>query len=435
MARASDQSVPPLGPWPRGSNNVAREDSVPRGSYRQGVNVDTYPGGKLRRREGTTRVDDTPTENLWSDGSYALCTSAGALYKFTPGAPLQQLHDGLAPYADVSYAVVNQFVYVSDGVKALRVNMLTNEVTPWGVETPAGQPTLLASSGGGLDAGTYQVAITYARTSGEESGTQRAATITVADGGGIALTNIPQPSDVSVAHVNVYVTRSNGESLLYYGSIGVGILSTQLYKQNLGNVLETMLLAPMPAGRNPVFAGGRLYVTVDSLLVWSEPFRFGLFNPRLSFTQYASQIQLVAPTLTNSAINGLFVAASESTFFLAGEDPQKWAQNRVYHASAVPGSLVYVPGAMFRRDDFPTHNVPVWLATNGYICVGLPNGTIAAVTEGRFAASVGVKASSFFRDMRGIPHVVFAMPSPTSASQAVASDTVDSILIRNGITQ
>lgn len=434
MALPNENNLVKLGPWGRGANNVAREDSVPRTAYREGVNVDTYPGGKVRRRPGFAQVDASAAYNFWSDGYYALQSAGTTLYRFIPGQARQALYAGLRPESTLAYEAVNQFVYVSDGARAMSVNTTNNQVIPWGVQSPSGQPALAASSGGGMDAGSYQVAITYARASGEESGTGVAAVIAVAEGGGIALTGIPQPSDNSVTKINIYMTSANGAELKYYGSIATGVVTEQMYKQNLGVPLKTQHLIPMPAGHMAAFSGGRLYVAVGNLVVWSEPLMYGLFDPRFNYLQYAADIDLLAPTATDGAMSGCFIAAGDRTYFLAGEDPLKWNNLVRYGATAVQGSLQYLPGSRFQAQTIPSELVPVWLASNGYFCLGMPDGSIDALTEGRFAASIGGgRASAFYRDYKGVPHMVVAMQGPGQASQAACDDDVVATVVRNGV--
>lgn len=56
MAIPSDSELLSLGPFPRGANNLALENRVPRGSFRLGVNVDVTDDGRLVRRDGSELI-------------------------------------------------------------------------------------------------------------------------------------------------------------------------------------------------------------------------------------------------------------------------------------------------------------------------------------------------------------------------------------------
>src|ERR1044072_1409506 len=218
----TERELATLGPWSRGANNIAEETSVPPKSDRGGVNVDSYPSGKGRRRRGSSLVQAITggANSGWSDKRTALFRAGAALYRFNPGQNPVNLA-ALDAESDLVYASMNQLIYVSDGRRAQLYSPFGDFVRPWGVKAPAGQPTLTATPGGGLHAGTYQVAQTFATADGEESGTPFAGIVDVPEHGGIALSAIKQPSESHVASINIYVTRANGTVLLHYARIPV----------------------------------------------------------------------------------------------------------------------------------------------------------------------------------------------------------------------
>jgi len=430
VARMADSDLVTLGPWPRGANNYAREDSVPRSSFREGVNVDVYPGGKVRRRPGSTVVDGTPVRNLWSDGSYALCTSdSGAdLLRVRPGQPLQTIYSGLRADSDIAYASVNHLVYVSDGAIALRVGTADDSVRPWGIETPAAQPVLLPTSGG-LDPGAYQVAITFATHDGEESGTGQAATIDLPDGGGITAM-FPAPPSYA-PNINLYVSRANGGEFRLYGTYPAGETGTVIGKQPLGRPLRTFGLEPMPAGSAAALVGGLFVVASGALLVWSDALNYGLTNPAKNYVPYPGAIDLLAPTALGAQAAGIFVAAGERTYFLAN-DVANSNQRLAYADGAQRGAPIYINGSDFGIDGFPDVPLPMWVSKRGAPCVGLPDGSVKALTEGRFALPYGDYVSIAQRDLHGVNQIVASLRSPV-ASSAACGDSADTVLVRNGV--
>jgi hypothetical protein len=435
MARMPDAALVPFGPWPRGANNIAREDSVPATAFRRGVNVDVYPGGKTRRRKGHTLVDSTPARNLWSDGEYALCTSFDGtkLYRFVPGQPLVQLYDGFTLDSDIGYCSANQHVRVSDGATALRVDTTNDSVLPWGVESPPGQPSLTAADGG-LDPGAYQVAITYVRADGEESGTPLAASIDLPTGGGIrAQLSGAFVYPTGVTGINLYVTPSNGGNFQLYDTYPVGALDVTITNKRPTRPLYTQGLERMPAGELATLSGGRLLVAVDNLVVWSEALFFGLTNYARNYVAYSGRVTMLAAVSPGAASTGVFVAAGEKTFFLSGNDLPSAANQLSYNCGAVRGALTYVHGDDFGVDGFPSQPLPTWLATSGVICVGMPDGRVVSLTNGRYEMRVGDRASIAQRELAGVNQLRVGVRSPRSLSVGVSSDSADTILVRNGV--
>jgi len=438
VARPRDADLIPIGPFPRGANNLAREDSVPATAFRRGVNVDVYPGtGKVRRRKGQTQVNELPTANLWSDGEYSLCTSLDGitLYRFDPDTNnLIELYEGLAPDADVVCCSVNHLVYVSDGVRAQRVDTSDDSVRPWGVPRPAGQPVLSAVDGG-LAPGRHQVAVTAVTIEGEESGADVAAEIELPNGGGIRAVMAPDPALAAGLRINVYVTSAGGDGgFKKYGTFAQGFDIT-IQNQRLGRPLYTFGLDVMPAGAFAGFAGGRLLVAIDNLLLWSQPQFYGLTDIEENYHAYAGHIDMFAPAQPGAAITGVFVASGNKTYFLNSPDGDiKKASNQIaYHAGAVRGMPTYVDGAAFGIDGFPAQPLPMWLAKNGQPCVGLPTGQVVALTNARYQMDIGERVSIAQRELEGINQVIVGIRSPASNSVGRSSDAAEVTVIRNGI--
>ena len=433
MARMRDGELVTLGPWTRGANNVVNENAVPRNAFRQGVNVDIYPNGRARRRKGRTLVEATPSKNGWSDNSYAMVTSIDGrtLYRFMPGQPLVQLYTGFALDADLTYCSVNHLVYVSDGKTAIGVNTTNDEVRPWGVPRPAGQPALSAVDGA-LDPGIYQVAITLVRNDGEEGGTPLAASINLPNGGGIRAQIPAFPVTADIASINLFLTPPNGADFQLYDTYPIGAVDVVLTKKRLGRPLYTLGLDVMPAGRLSTMVGGRLLVAIDDVLFRSESNFYGQTNWNKYYIPYSGKITMIAAVSPGAASTGVFVAAGGRTYFLEGDlkDPRN---QLAYNDGAVFGAAEYVHGDEFGIEGLPPQPLPMWLSKSGIPILGLPNGQVLALTNGRYETRVGDRVSMATRELAGISQVIAAVRSPGSASVGVSSDSADTVLIRNGI--
>jgi hypothetical protein len=434
MARPTDRDLVKRGPWPRGANNIAREDSVPPAACRSAVNVDFYPGGKVRRRYGSAHeVSLAQARSGWSDGHYALVVAGDTLYRFVPPSTLTPITTGVQLGADVVYESVNQYVYVSDAARAWRVSTLDDSAVSWGVPTPAGQPMLAATAVGGMDAGAYQLAITFARADGEESAATLSTTVDVPEGGGIALSAFPAaPADV--ATINIYLTEPNGTDERWAAAVPANATSAQLYRGALGRPLVTQLLSPLPPGTDAVFTCGRLFVVHENFLCWSEPLHYGLYSPERNYIPYAGKIVMLAATSPAAQSPGLFVAVEGGrTYFLPGNDPSGFNNVIAYNASAVPGSKTIVSGSYFDDPTIPNVPLPVWVSSIGTVCLGMPDGSVKALTEGRFAMAIGDRGAAVVRELNGIRQLLFSMRPPAMASRLAAQDTLTIKRVKNGI--
>jgi len=61
---------------------------------------------------------------------------------------------------------------------------------------------------------------------------------------------------------------------------------------------------------------GRMFVSRDNLLFWSEPYRMDLFNVADCFAQFKTGIRMI-----KSVDGGVFVSTERNTHFLTGADP------------------------------------------------------------------------------------------------------------------
>lgn len=422
-----------MGPWARGANNVAREDSLPRNAVRHLINGDFLPGGKVRRRGGSaTQVPFPRARSLWSDRHNAFFAADDALYRFVPRQDPILVTRGVALDADLVYCSVNDKIYVSDGATAWKVDPATNTATLWSVPTPARQPTLTAVTTGGMDAGTYQLAITYARADGEESGATLSTSVDVPDGGGIALSSFPVPP-ADVATIQIYLTEPNGTEEALYAVVPANVTSATLARGPYGRPLLNQLLSPLPPARDVVLTNGRLFVAYDRYLCWSEPLQFGLYSPERNYVAYASQVDLIVEVSPAAQSPGLFVAVQGTTYFESGSDPADFTHSIAYKAGAVRGAKTYVSGASFEDQSIPSVSLPVWVSSVGTVCVGMPDGSVRSLNDGAFAMATGDRGSALVRELNGLRQVLFSMRPPAAQSRLAATDTVTITRVKNGV--
>ena len=405
----------------RGKDTVSPEAALPAGSLREARNVDIDRAGRVRRRAGfTRRYAGAGIHSLWGDGTRAFFVAGGALKRLLPDWTAKTLQSGLAPDRLLSYELVNGEVWWSNGEASGRIGA-DDAVRPWGVSAPAGQPLLAPLAHGGLDAGTYQVAVTFARADGEESGTGLAAVVDVPQGGGIELSAIPQGA---ADRIRVYASPPNGEALLLHGELPMGTTGAVLARTIRGRRLETQLTEPLPAGQIVRHYNARMWIAADRVLYASLPFRYALYRPHQDYFLFPARITVLEPVA-----DGLFVVA-DATYFLAGAGPEQMALRTVDDAGGVEGTGARVP-ARHVGVEVPGE-VAYWLGTRGAV-LGLPGGGLKAVTEDRVALPAYAAGATLAREREGIRQLVTTVREPGPASGFGVSDAVVVEVRRNGV--
>lgn len=440
MAGVAGGELVTLPGWPGGINNVDKEHAVVAVPTRDGgtpcvreaENVDFDNQGKVRRRDGYARViTGDHVHSLWShpDLSFGLFVKGGVLTAFDAELNETVIETGISDIHPLSYATVNGSVYWSSRKQHGRV---TPQLTaaPFALASPIGQPAVSAAATGGLQGGTYQVAMTYIGPGGEETGTSLAVLVDVADGGGVQLSAIPQPTDLSMLAVRIYMTGANGDVLYHARDIPVGMTSTTLGARPLGKPLETQWLQPMPPGQIVRIQNGRALVASGNVLWWSAPFRYGYRNMARNYIRFKTDITLLAPVGDGDSA-GRYVASGARTYWISGADPSAASQAIAHPYGAVPGTHIEVPATVLGLET--SGRVAFWLADNGIPCAGLPGGQVLPLTDQRWVAPLSERGTAFLRERDGARHIVMGLGGQTRNGLRTTDRAVATVT-RNGIT-
>lgn len=408
-----------------GINNLAPEGSLPFGTLREAVNVDLVGspdlGIKPRLRPGRNEfVADVGAHSLWCDRDmpFALYVSGtGALRALFPDGSTEDLVTGLAA-KPASYTLVNDTIFWSNGAEAGLVT-LGLEVRAWAVEGPPATPVCAPDAAGGLDAGTYQLACTFIDRYGRESGTGLAQSTEVPAGGGILLSDIPQPADpVEVPTIRVYLTGANDDVLRRHQDLPAGTTDFLVGRAPRGAPLQTHMLFVMPPGHIVRTLNGQMLVARGREMLISPGLRYGMVDPARGRIGFPKRLALMEPVEGEGA--GVFVASANRTWFVSGSNlmlADQVRQRIVVHQGAVPGTACRVEGALLGLEvDQP---VPVWLNTAGQFCAGLPGGLIARMNLNEGVADVGESGAMMFRESQGHRQLVAAVAGATAPGLAV----------------
>jgi hypothetical protein len=417
--------------WVKGIDNVSPEFELDKRALRSATNIDIDDQGRVRRRKGYTLAQAAADmRSLWTPpgASYALLSDNGALKKLAlvAGTPtLTTLRTGLAA-ANVSYCEVNGDTYYSDGTVIGKVLNDGAAAAEWGLEVPASTYSVAETVAGGMDAGTYQVALVFVTASGEESGARGARTVNVAVGGGINLGLIPQPTSAEVLTVRVFLSPANGDRLYHHTDIPVGITTYNLAAGTLGRQIETQFGEAPPAGHIVRHYNGRIFIAVGDTLYYTDALRYGLVRRHTNFLRFSGRITMVEP-----GVDGLWVAAGNRTVFLPGTEPKQMAQITAYPAGAVEGASMVADWDKLSLKE-PYGKVPVWLSRDGIIFAGLPNGAVQRLTSDRYAVDEYATATLALRSQPGLVQIVALLGDKLADNPARAQDAPVATVVTNG---
>lgn len=360
-------------------------------------NVD-LDGGFLRRREGFGEaLASGRAHSLWGDGEpdgYAVLD--GALQRLTlagAGLDADELLTGFTS-APVSFArMPTGSVVWSDG---LRIGAIRDGVAGDLAPAAPNPVPVVNVVAGGLPAGRYLIAFTAFGAGGEGPPTAPRQ-FDVPEGSGFVFTGLGAG--------RAYVSGPNGDIL----TLAAG--DTFVSLTNTGPRLDSLLLERMPAGQIVRHYSAQLLVARGSMLCWSEPYRYGLWNPGKSFIQFRAPITVVEPCEA-----GVFVCA-DRTYWLAG-DLAATTQQAVLPYGGVAGS-----GHQQRGSDDVLR--AFWVSPHGLV-VGTPDGSAKAVQEAALKFSGAARAATLYREGRGIDQAIFTRqgiePLTTASRGFVAAD-------------
>ena len=407
-----------------GINNVLRPERTDEKYLKEALNIDFDKSGGIQKRLGYTSVSSGDYHSLWSDGSDCFAVKDNDLIRINPDLTETVLKTDVNSV--LSFTKADGRVYYT-GPSDTGV-ILENLVSNWGIAEPNPKPQLAPTSGG-MSAGIYQVAITYVRSDGLESGSSLAQTITVSDSSGITLTNIPTSADASVVTVNIYVSTPNGEVLYLYRGIANGTSST-----TITSVAQAILPLPSfnrkvaPRGQIAQVAHGRAFVAQDDILWFSDPYSYNWFDYHKNYFPFPSRITSIMPVE-----GGIWVGTADGLYYLQGDETDKMQLELKEPVVVVEGTEVRIPGAYIFIENTPIGYK--WLVTTDkgvYICFN--DGLALNVTETNYVFPEANSGAGVFVQKDGINRYLTVLEKKAGSDNAAVGDQVTGTIIRNGVT-
>src|SRR5574337_604212 len=372
-----------------GVDNRAHVTALAEGHVRVADNVDIDARGIGRTREGYARVTALAgAHSLWTDAllTFALVADATTLYRLD-----------------------------TDGT-----------VQPLGVGTPLPSYGVAAVAHGGLAAGRYGVAMTFADARHEEGGAPETVYVDVAEGGGITLIDVPTDPDGAATEARIYATGANGVDLQYVASAAPGAASVLIGASAPGRLLTTQFCEPFPAATCLLARGGRLMGALGRDLVWSVALYYGLTRPsQMSLRLPDTIVMLAAPDADGFL---LYVGTRKKTYVLRGESIDSCTLKAANAAGVVPGSMTMIPAEALALDGVlvPT---PVWVGTDGVPYAGTESGVIPL--SAHFAYPVYARAAAIHVERGGLSRYIVADQGGRTSALAM-SDYAEAEVIDAG---
>ena len=409
--------IVPLGPWPRGVNNVddlqspvfQPSEKGPPPQLRTAENVDLDRHGYPRRRQGRTkRLSLTDGRALASFGDTLLLVDGDSLFRVDPNGWSQYLlTHGLPTDQPVMMAGHGGSVWWACG--DVRGSLRQGIPFHWGLPTPA----ILSATptAGGLPPGRYLVTMTVERD-GLESGAQQPVLVDLPEGGGILIEHGLTDGDTLF-----YCSDPNGKLPYFAGTSALidSILTT--------DPCEFVGCFPPPYGHLLVGFGGRLLIAEANLLYWSLPGAYHHWRVGLDLQLFPDRITMLSPL-----DEGFYIGTEREVFWVQGDDPETWTPRHVDSHPAIEGTSLRLDGRKLPELQYPGV-VQVWATTDG-LAAGLPDGTVRHLTDGRLAIDPHQHATLAYREERGLRQILMGLRDRQAVSSFGASDTATCRIVR-----
>lgn len=432
MAGVSDEELTRLTGFTAGVNNVAPQSDLPKNeigqsaALREAVNVDLVgPSKKVRRRKGYTLkiAGRFHSPGKFTHAPVFFCVKDGDLMSYDSLLnPISTVRAGVGE-TYISYALVNDDLYWSNGVEFRRIRDDLTDTPGW-IDCP-GTPNVIAVAGGGMTAGAYRVAMTWLDEDGRESGANGVAMVDVGEGQGIQVNNIPVAPENAVK-ARLYCSPPDGEEMYAAMDLLLGVSQTMLGAGagQDGKALDTLWRQPLPPCNILRYWNGRLLGASENLLVWSDALLFGL-TTHDNYIRMGAVITLLEPIGEGGEGSGCWIADHARTYWMAGGNPKDWRRVIRYDHPAIPGTSIIVKGTDIGLET--TESVAFWLSANGVFCAGLPGGKLIPMTEGQLALPDGEHGASLFREHDGLRQLITSYLSASGNGLAVGDSVSASV--------
>lgn len=359
-------------------------------------NVDLTMEGRLRRRKGRSRRYSGVLDSAWCDDELLLVTSGSSLLRLDENWSSSLVRSDLTTGGQITACRLDDAYFYSNGFQTGAFR--SGAHGELGIAIPSAPS--VAATAGALAPGRYQIAITYRRSDGQQSGASEVRTIELSSTGGIALSGIPTSLNTAVTQVVIYMTAANGTVLRRTATVSIGTSNLIITAEQLFEPLQTQFMAPPPPFEIAEFYGSRMLYVSGEFIYYSLKFGYELVDVRSNFVMMPGRITMIATTPT-----GIYVASDKKTWFLSCEDIAEIRQMKdVADYGAHSRTRVYVDGELIGIDGV-SGTTPVWHSKQG-VCAGLDGGVLRNLTQQNVVMSAGTTGTAMFRQQDGQNHFI-----------------------------
>ncbi len=287
----------------QGIRNTLRPERTELGALELANNVDIDDTNTIERREGYAKVADftnITAAYCANDQQRMYIVDNGDLKLVRPDFTTQVIKSGL-PSSRMYWQEDDDVIFYSGkGENGSGIIFGDNMWRPLGVPTPL--PPSVTAIPGTLPAGQYQVVCTNLSPEKMESGSPTPIAIELLNNQAIRIDHTPDPNHTA----NIYISSTNGKTLyraMTNFSGGVFIFDGPLTKLAYKLEVEQINTYPMPDNCDRIEVHeGRLYAarffpeTDQSVLWWSQPLWFHLFDVADDYVMFGDQIRGMAST-------------------------------------------------------------------------------------------------------------------------------------------
>ena len=389
----------PIGPWPKGANNIAPLDKIPDGYVRDSTNVDATAEGNLCLRTGYERVyTGTDIRGCLALGSKVLVADGDQLVEFDTLTNSSRVLRTIAAAGVFAGDVLNETLYFCTANECLEYD--GTRVRSWGVPDVANQPVVVSAADGGLLEGYYRVAMTYVDADGREGGTDMPLTLYVPASGAIEVT-VPTPPAGCTA--NVYIGPNSGDTVYLQSSkVAAGVLRYTSLRDDTARCATVFLKAPTP-GHLVATHNSSLAVAVGNVLHLTTPFRTHLTQRVRGFLQFGGEVGMAVSTG-----DVLFVSA-DKTYALTSVETDGITQRTVLEFPAIAGTAVLLPDGR-----------GTWMTQYGQAVTD--NDNVSLVSKGAHVPDLSEKGAAGVIDTNGAQQVVTTLKGGNRPNPMAISD-------------
>jgi hypothetical protein len=362
------------------------------------TNIDHLRGGKTTRRPGRVQIYSGTPIAAAGDSAYFLFTEGGALKQLeldytatvlvSDLADQERLHACRTPDGKIYWSTQREHGMLVQGLN-----------WDWNIPRPL-IPNAQPAAFGLLREARYLYALSFLRD-GIEGPLSHTA---VYEGqGGIDFTLLDDISALTeVDHVRLYLSTPHGTEMYQAGDFAIGTEPSYVGDgTELGIPADLDDFIPMPVGGPIRFFAGRLWIALDSSLVYSEEYHV---MPRpTNFLGFGERVEDFG-----AVTDGLFVGTESRIYFIAGTNPKEMIPEEKASYGMIPGTLTTVDGRLLGEGIDGL--VLMWASPRG-ICAGLPGGTMLNLSERRVNSLTGEKGTSMFRQFGGQNHFITVLQS------------------------